>query len=131
MSEIDESSTRFIGVPIEVTHDRPPALEKRPGPPDGFTWQGRTRRVVEVLSEWHDYRQRGKTASFYRKERGSYRAKAAEQRGSWGVGRDYYRVRTGSGEVFDLYYDRAPQGAGRRKGGWFLYRQILTQECAP
>jgi hypothetical protein len=118
--------TRFIGEPIEVQHDRPPALEKRPGPPDGFTWQERSYRVVEVLSEWHDYRRRGRMALNMRPEH----AAVAARRGSWGVGRDYYRVRTGSGEVFDLYYDRAPQGAGRRKGGWFLYRQILAQEPA-
>ncbi|MCK4315167.1 MAG: hypothetical protein KAX24_05290 [Anaerolineae bacterium] len=55
-NEMDEFLTRFTGEPIEVIHDRPPALEKRPGPPDGFTWQGRTYRVVDVLSEWH-YRQ--------------------------------------------------------------------------
>ena len=131
MNGMNESPTRFIGAPIEVHHDQAPTLDKRPGPPDGFTWQGRTRRVVEVLSEWHDYRQRGKAAAFYRKERGSYRAKAAEQRGSWGVGRDYYRVRTDTGGVFDLYYDRAPHGAIHCKGGWFLYRQILVQESAP
>jgi len=116
---------RFIGVPIEVTHDRPPALEKKPGPPDGFTWEERAYRIVEVLSEWHDYHQRGKMKAFYVKERGSFRAKAAERRGSWGVGRDYYRVRTDTGEVFDLYYDRAPRRADHRKGGWFLYQQIL------
>jgi hypothetical protein len=124
-----ELSSRFIGAPVKVTHDRPPALEKKPGPPDGFTWEGRTYRVVEVLKEWHDYRQRGKTASFYRKERGSFRAKAAERRGTWGVGRDYYRVRTDTGEVFELYYDRAPQGSGRGKGGWFLYRQVLEEQA--
>jgi len=118
-------SARFIGVPVEVIHDRPPALEKRPGPPDGFVWEGRTYRVVAVLQEWHDYRLRGKTQAFYVKERGSYRAKAMERRGTWGVGRDYYRVRTAEGEVFDLYYDRAPQGPGERKGAWFLWRQIL------
>ncbi len=116
---------RFIGVPVEVIYDRPLALEKRPGPPDGFVWEGRTYRVVAVLQEWHDYRLRGKTQAFYVKERGSYRAKAAERRGTWGVGRDYYRVRTAEGEVFDLYYDRAPQGPGERKGAWFLWRQIL------
>ncbi len=118
-------SARFIGAPVEVIHDRPPALEKRPGPPDGFIWEGRTYRVVAVLQEWHDYRLRGKTQAFYVKERGSYRAKAMERRGTWGVGRDYYRVRTAEGEVFDLYYDRAPQGPGERKGAWFLWRQIL------
>ena len=127
MNEMNAPPTRFIGEPIEAHHDRPPALEKRPGPPDGFTWQGRPYRVVEVLREWHDYRRRGRMALNMRPEH----AAVAAQRGSWGVGRDYYRVRTGSSEVFDLYYDRAPQGAGRRKGGWFLYRQIIAQEPAP
>ncbi len=117
--------TRFIGVSVEVVYDRPPALEKRPGPPDGFIWEGRTYHVVAVLQEWHDYHLRGKSLAFYVKERGSYRAKAAERRGTWGVGRDYYRVRTAEGEVFDLYYDRAPHGPGERKGAWFLWRQIL------
>ena len=115
---------RFIGAPIEAQFDRSPALEKRPGPPDRFVWEGRTYRVVEVLREWHDYRMRGKTLAFYIKERGSYRAKAARRRGSWGVGRDYYRVRTDTGRVFDIYYDRAPQGPGRRKGAWFLFREV-------
>lgn len=116
---------RFIGAPVEVIHDRPPALEKRPGPPDGFIWEGRTYRVAEVLQEWHDYHLRGKSRAFYVKERGSYRAKAAERRGTWGVGRDYYRVRTTEGEVFDLYYDRAPHGPEERKGAWFLWREVL------
>lgn len=122
-----EPPARFIGAPIEVVYEHRPALEKRPGPPDGFTWEGRTYRVEAVLREWHDYRLRGKSASFYVKERGSFRAKAAERRGSWGVGRDYYRVRTDSGEVFDIYYDRAPQGPGRGKGSWFLFRQMMGE----
>ncbi len=121
-------SARFIGAPTQVAYDRSPALEKRPGPPDSFTWEGRTLRVVAVLQEWHDYRQRGKTKAFYVKERGSYRAKAAERRGSWGVGRDYYRVRTDTGEVFDIYYDRSSRGPGGRKGSWFLFQQVLEEE---
>ncbi len=122
-----EPPTRFIGAPIEVAYDIPPVLEKRPGPPDGFTWEGRAYRVVAVLREWHDYRLRGQSESFYVKERGSFRAKAAERRGTWGVGRDYYRVRTDSREVFDIYYDRAPRGAGKGKGSWFLFRQVLEE----
>ncbi len=122
-----EPPARFIGAPIEVTYARPPVLEKRPGPPDGFIWEGRIYRVEAVLREWHDYRLRGKSEAFYVKERGSFRAKAAERRGSWGVGRDYYRVRTDTGEIFDIYYDRAPQGAGKGKGSWFLFRQILEE----
>jgi len=122
-----KSSSRFIGRVIQVTHDQPPSLEKKPGPPDGFTWEEKTYRVVAVLKEWHDYRQRGKTAAFYTKERGSFRAKAAERRGSWGVGRDYYRVRTDTREVFELYYDRTPKGSKHQKGSWVLYCQILEE----
>jgi len=51
-------------------------------------------------------------------------AATAVRRGSWGVGRDYHRVCTDSGQVFDLYYDRAPRKAGDRKGAWFLYREM-------
>ncbi|MCS7282862.1 MAG: DUF6504 family protein [Anaerolineae bacterium] len=82
-----------------------------------------------MLKERHDYRPRGKTAAFYIKERGSYRARAVERRGTWGVGRDDCRVRTESGEVFGLYYDRAPKGPGpeNRKGEWFPFRQILEE----
>jgi hypothetical protein len=122
-----ELPARFIGMPIEVAYDQPPALEKRPGRPDRFIWEGRTYHVMALLREWHDYRQRGKTKTFYVKERGSFRAKAAERRGSWGVGRDYFRVRTDTEEVFDLYYDRSPHGPGGRKGSWFLFRQIMEE----
>jgi hypothetical protein len=117
--------TRFIGAPVEAIFDQPPALEKRPGPPDGFVWEGRPYRVKAVLREWHDYRLRGKSESFYVKEQGSFRAKSAQRRGSWGVGRDYYRVRTDTGEVFELYYDRASRGPDHRKGAWFLFQQVL------
>ena len=51
-------------------------------------------------------------------------ARAASRRGSWGVGRDYYRVRTDDGRIFELYYDRAPGDAGNRSGSWYLYREL-------
>jgi hypothetical protein len=120
----DELAARFIGSSIEVIHDEPPVLEKRPGPPDGFTWEGRSFRVVAVSKEWHDYERRGRMADNMR----PVHARVAARRGSWGVGRDYYRVRTDTGEVFDLYYDRAPKGVDRRKGAWFLFRQIFEGE---
>jgi hypothetical protein len=111
---------RFIGEPIEAQFDQPPTLEKKPGCPDQFVWQGETYRVVEKLSEWHDYGRRGRMALNMRPDH----ATAALRRGSWGVGRDYYRVRTNTGQIFDLYYDRAPKKAGDRKGAWFLYREL-------
>ncbi len=119
-----DPQSRFIGAQIEAYHDRTPAFLKRPGAPDGFTWEGRTYRVVEVLKAWHDYSRRGRMAQNMRKSH----LKAASRRGSWGVGRDYYRVLTASGERFELYYDRAPKGAARPEGAWFLFRQLFTAE---
>jgi hypothetical protein len=51
-------------------------------------------------------------------------AATAARRGSWGVGRFYFRVRTDREEVFDLYYDREPESAGDRAGHWFLWREV-------
>ncbi len=58
-------------------------------------------------------------------------ARTAERRGSWGVGRDYYRVRTETGRLFDLYYDRAPKDARRRKGAWYLFRELIEEDLGP
>ena len=111
---------RFIGESIEVHFERPPAFEKKPGCPDGFVWRGQRYQVVKKVNEWHDYRRRGRMALNMRPGHAS----RAAQRGSWGVGRDYFRVRVDSRHIFDLYFDRAPQDADRRKGGWFLFREL-------
>ena len=122
--DMDIRPLHFIGEPIQVQFDQRPALEKKTGCPDQFVWHGETYRIVELLSEWHDYRRRGRMALNMRPSH----AAAAQRRGSWGVGRDYYRVRTDSGRVFDLYYDRAPKSAGDRKGVWILYREMAIEE---
>ena len=110
----------FIDEPISVDFDQPPAMEKTPTCPNGFNWQGRPYRVVEMLAEWSDFTRRGRMAGNMRPSH----AAAASSRGSWGVGRFFFRVRADSGQVFDLYYDRAPKGSDQRKGGWFLYREM-------
>lgn len=117
---MDVHPGRFIGEPIQPAFDQPPALEKKPGCPDRFVWREESHAVAEVLSEWHEYGRRGRMARNMRPKH----AESAARRGSWGVGRDYYRVRTGSGRVFELYYDRAPGPGGARKGAWFLYREM-------
>lgn len=111
---------RFIAEPIQALFDDPPLLEKKPGPPDGFIWREQTFRVASVLSEWHDFRRRGRMA---RNMQPQHAARAAS-RGSWGVGLDYYRVRTEDGRIFEIYYDRAPKSADKRKGEWVLYREV-------
>ena len=123
---MDAQPIHFISESIEVSFDQSPALEKKPGCPDGFIWRGEVFRVVEMLSEWHDYRRR------YRMARNMMpkHAETAERRGSWGVGQDYYRVRTEYGRIFDIYFDRAPQDADHRKGGWFLYQELSNPKSA-
>ena len=111
---------RFIEEPIEVHYDIPPVLEKRPGCPNGFAWRGSTYRILDILSEWHDYHRRGRMARNMRTEH----AATARKRGSWGVGKDYYRIVTDSEQIFDIYYDRAPKDVDNRKGAWFLFQEL-------
>lgn len=110
----------YIDEAITPVFDVPPVLEKKPGCPNGFVWQGQPYRIIEMLSEWHDYGRRGRAA---RNMRPSH-ATLAAVRGSWGVGRDWFRVRTEDGRVFDLYYDRAPHGSDQRKGDWRLVKEL-------
>ena len=117
-------SVRFIGEAVDVEFDEPPHLEKKPGCPNGIIWQGVTYRVVEELSQWHDYKRKGRFKLNMRAEH----AASAERKGSWGVGRDYYRVRTGTGQVFELYFDRSPKSVMNRKGQWFLLRELSKLE---
>ncbi|HSM58483.1 MAG TPA: DUF6504 family protein [Candidatus Sulfomarinibacteraceae bacterium] len=118
--------SRFLSEPIEVEFDEPPLLEKKSGCPDRFVWGEETFHIEEKLSEWHDYRRRGRMSRNMRPARLS----RAERTGSWGVGRDFYRVRTReertrAERTFEIYYDRAPKDADRRKGAWVVYRELL------
>jgi len=116
----------FIGESIEAGFDQPPALEKKPGCPNSFVWRGQTYRVVEMLSEWFDHTRRGRAARNTRSE--PQHATVAATRGSWGVGRYYFQVRTERGQIFELYYDRAPKGSDKRKGAWFLVSELTTDD---
>jgi hypothetical protein len=117
---MDYSPLHYISEPVKVLFDQAPALEKKTGCPVGFVWREDTYRIVELLGEWHDYGRRGRMASNMQPQH----ALAAQRRGSWGVGQDFYRVQTESGRVFDLYYDRAPKGSDQRKGAWFLFQEL-------
>jgi len=112
---------RFISEPITVEFDEPPLLAKKPGCPDRFTWAEQTYEIEEKLAEWHDYRRRGRMARNMRPSRIS----RAERTGSWGVGRDFYRVKITSDRIFEIYYDRAPKDADDRHGHWVLYVELI------
>jgi hypothetical protein len=110
----------FIDEPIEVNFNTPPVAEKSPPCPDGFTWAGTTFLIVEKLSEWFDYSRRGR---FARNMQPAHAA-VASRRGSLGVGRLYFQVRTDTDQIFDIYYNRAILSADDRKGHWFIYREM-------
>ena len=151
--DVEPHALSFIDEPVEVEFDQEPALEKVPHCPDRFVWRGQVYQVVEMLREWHDYRRRGK---FARNMEPRHLATAA-RRGSWGVGRDYFRVRV---EITGSRPQTPPKGgtvaadsvgvtladpsrsptrrvfdlyydrapsAGGPKGGWFLYREVSAE----
>lgn len=109
---------RFISAMIQVYFKVQPVLVKRTGPPDAFSWDGQRFDIVAVLAEWHDYDKRRERDTTRRSQ-----GQLTRKHGSWGLGRDFYRVRTEDGRVFDLYYDRSPMGADDI-GRWVLYREL-------
>ncbi len=111
----------FYSDPITVKFEKEPLIEKKTGAPHAFTWREKTYVIVAVEGEWHDYLPRGKSEEFYYQKRGDAPVMNPKKRGSWGVGTDYYRVRTDSGETFIIYYNRQPKG--QKKGEWVLIRR--------
>jgi len=112
---------RFIGEGIAVEWDKAPLWEKKPTCPARIIWGDERLEIVDLWKEWRDYRRRGRMASNMRPAR----LLRAREKGSWGVGRYYFRVRVADSRVFDIYYDRAPVGSDRRKGSWHLHRELL------
>jgi hypothetical protein len=119
----DFTSIHFYDDPIEVLFDSPPAREKSPPCPNGFVWNGQIFRVAESLSEWTDFARRGR----YAKNMRPAHAAVAAGRGSLNVGRFFFRVKVDSGQIFDLYFDRAMKNVDDRKGQWFLYRELAEK----
>jgi len=110
----------FLDLPIEPIFDTSPALEKSPDCPNGFIWDGKAYRVLEMLSSWSDFKRRGRMAQNMRPAH----ATVASTHGSLNVGRFYFRVKVDTGQVFDIYYDRAMKNVDERKGQWFVYREM-------
>ena len=121
---MDYKPLHFIGASIEVQFDQEPLHQKKPGCPDRFIWKGEIYPITAKVGEWFDYSRSGQMAHNMRPAN----LKKALRRGSWGVGRFYFRVLTAGGRIFDLYYDRAPKDAGDRGGGWFLDREMMKTE---
>lgn len=121
---MDFEPIRFINEPVQAVFDKPPLLEKKPGCPTSIYWREEEFSIIEIISEWHDYQRCGRMGKNIKPSHTS----TAKFRGSWGVGQDYYRIKTNQGRIFDIYFDRAPQDANHRKGNWFIYRELKLQK---
>lgn len=126
MSESDRAweTLHFIDEPIEVFFDKPPLFSKKPHAPDAFVWNEKRHEVEELISTWTDFSRRGRMARNMR----PHNLRKARSRGSWGVGRFYFRVQVEGGNIFDVYYDRAPHAAGKGEGKWILLRQVRPHQ---
>ena len=111
---------KFIGEEVEILFDKPPARSKQPGCPDGFIWQGETFRVAKLLNEWRDFSRRGR----FTRNMQPHNQRKAVRRGSFGVGRFYFRVQVEGGRIFEIYYDRAPKNVDDKLGSWSLFREL-------
>ncbi|MEZ5358981.1 MAG: DUF6504 family protein [Candidatus Zixiibacteriota bacterium] len=92
---------KFISTEITVARD------DKTGQPLSFEWEGRTYVIREVIAEWQDY-------GF---------SSGAPQKKTWRMRRhrNYYRVETSDGDVFELYHDRGIKMDGAK---WILLSQI-------
>ena len=131
MAQDNHPISHFISEPITIQFVKPPIHIKKPHCPDRFNWRGGNWIITACLAEWVDYSRRGRMAWNMQPKH----AKTASQRGSWGVGRFYFDVRstqegcrTQACRIFRLYYDRAPQDASDRTGHWVLLAELTQVE---
>ena len=93
-------SPRFIGQQIDVTTGG--TVQQ----PVSIKWQGTEYQVSEILLSWMDWGfPQGATQRDWKNRRH----------------RNFYRVQTESGEIFEIYNDRGPAGKG---SGWYLFQQL-------
>ena len=118
-------AVHFLDQSIEVLFDVPPIREKTPDCPNGFIWESKTYRVIELLSSWSDFARRGKMArNTPAQNRRCWvrpaHAEVASTRGSLNVGRFFFCVRVDTNQIFDLFYDRARKCFDYRNGDWVV-----------
>lgn len=95
---------QFFGREIEVTVGGEVKV------PVSFRLDEQEYVISEIIEAWQDY-------GF---GRGSSRRHRWWQRHH----RNYYRVKTTQGEVFEIYYDRGTSLEHPERKKWFLYRQL-------
>jgi hypothetical protein len=90
----------FVGEKIAVETDG--AIKQ----PVSFHWRGKEHRIAEVLLSWFDW---GFPAGSKQRD---WKARRH---------RNYFRVRTTAGDLFEIYLDR---GSKRGPGVWYLFQKL-------
>ena len=111
----------YIGETISVAFKNPVFLIKKPRCPDSIVWRESTHVICELLSEWQDFERKGKLSRNMK----DVHLQRAGVKGSLGVGRFYFRVRTSDLRIFDIYYDRAVRNASESGGFWVLFQELI------
>lgn len=94
----------FIGQEIRVGYRNDQIAQKSPACPDYFIWEEKSFAIAQLEQEWKDFSRKGSAGRNMRPAH----LDRAQTRGSWGVGRFYFRVRTECGRVF-FYILTAPR----------------------
>jgi hypothetical protein len=108
---------QFIDEEIEVVFGKEFILMKKPPCPQAIIWRGKKIFVKELISSWEDFSRKGDMARNMHKEH----LLRARRKGSWGVGRFYFKYKDEIGRTVTIYYDRSPKSASDRKGKWVLF----------
>ena len=95
---------QFFGREIEVT------VDDQVKAPVSFQLGDREYVIAQIIDAWHDY---------------GFGHSPLRHRNWWQRRhRNYYRVKTTGGEVFEIYYDRGTSLRYPENRRWFLYRQL-------
>jgi hypothetical protein len=106
----------FICEEIDAVFDKEFFLEKNPPCPNSIIWREKVIGINDLLSSWNDFIRKGKQTKNMRETH----LERAGIKGSWGVGRQYFKVKDELGREIVLYYDRAPKNVSDKKGRWVL-----------
>jgi hypothetical protein len=98
---------RFFGRQIEVITK---GGENETKIPVSFKYDGREYIITEVMEFWPDY--------------GFGRSSAGRKRWWQRHHRNYYRVKTDEGEIYEIYYDRGVNKKNPEFKKWFITQRL-------
>ncbi len=103
MSKMDEEFVSETIKPLEGTFDTAAMTRGEPGLPAKFLWRDEEYEVLEVLEAW--------------KETGPCRNGSDEIY----LRKHWYKIRTTTGKIMTLYFERQARSKGQKKLRWWLY----------